>query len=154
MLDYCALPDTTEWHQPAPSWAKLERAESDRQREADRAFGAALAAAALSAGAKPLARSMEEEFAALVADWREATQNLSSLTRIISQRAYQDIIDLGKREPMVIRLILKELRANGGYWAVALNAITGENPVLPKHLGNPDKVKRDWIEWGKLRGYL
>ena len=54
----------------------------------------------------------------------------------------------------MVPLILRDLRKNGGYWALALNAITGKNPVSDKHVGNPSKVREDWIAWGCRNGYL
>ena len=94
--------------------------------------------------------SPESEFRKLVDAWRNETQNISSITKTISHRAYQRIIDLG--EP-VIGLILQDFAINRAYWATALHAITGQNPVAAEHLGNPQKVREDWLKWGKNHGY-
>jgi hypothetical protein len=101
-----------------------------------------------------LEQSLENQFSRLVAEWREATENISSLTQILSHPAYQRIIDLGKRGEPVLPLILEDLDKRRGYWATALQTISGENPVDSKHIGNPTKVREDWLRWGKRRGYI
>jgi hypothetical protein len=91
----------------------------------------------------------------LIETWRDETQNVSSLTSMISHPAYQEIIDTGVRlgKP-VITTVLMDFRQNGGYWATALHAMTGKNPVAIGHLGNPKKIREDWLNWGKMNGYL
>lgn len=100
------------------------------------------------------AQLLATQFARLVATWREETENVSSLTQIVSNPAYQRLIDLGRSGEKVVPLILKDFAKNHGYWATALRAITGENPVPDKHIGNPTKVREDWLRWGKQRGYI
>jgi hypothetical protein len=97
---------------------------------------------------------LETQFMRLVATWREETENVSSLTQVVSNPAYQRVIELGKCEGIVLSLILKDFARNHGYWSTALRSITGENPVLDKHIGNPAKVREDWLKWGKQHGYL
>ena len=109
---------------------------------------------AISPTTSPQTESAEEQFRRLAKTWREETENLSSLTRIVSHPAYQQIIDLGKGRKPVVSLILNEWQDRGGYWATALSSISGENPVAPEHIGNPAKVREDWIAWGRVRGYL
>lgn len=99
--------------------------------------------------------AIENDFMRLAEQWRRETENLSSITRIVSNSAYQKIIQLGKQHRQsAIRLILTDLSKQGGFWAVALNAISGENPVSPDHIGNPSKVREDWLKWGKTHGYV
>ncbi|MGA3136386.1 MAG: hypothetical protein ABSC88_10380 [Terracidiphilus sp.] len=100
------------------------------------------------------AQLLETQFTRLVATWREETENVSSLTQVVSNPAYQRVIDLGKHGENVVPLILKDFAKNHGYWGNALRSITGENPVLDKHIGNPTKVREDWLRWGKQRGYI
>jgi hypothetical protein len=158
MLGYCDPPSgIAEWREPRPSWSDAHSAEDLR---ASRALGAALAevrATLSSRESNPAGKtleSLEEEFATLVTVWREATENISSFTKIVSHPSYQTIIERGKRGEPVVPLILRDLRDTGGFWALALSAITGENPVPSKHIGNPAKVKEDWIAWGRQHGYL
>jgi len=159
MQGYCDPPiGIAEWREQRQSWSDAHTAEELR---AHRAFEAALAevraklsSSHTSTPSGKTFRSTAEEFTALLMVWREAIENVSSLTRILSHPAYQSIIDLGKREePVVVPLILKDLARNRGYWATALQEITGDNPVAAKHIGNPTKVREDWLEWGRRRGY-
>ena len=111
----------------------------------------------MSAEAEVEARERENRrgFNDLVSLWRDETENLSSFTKIVQNSSYQEIIRLGKGSPpSVVRLILQELKHNGGYWATALQAITGESPVRPEHIGNPKHVAGDWLDWGKQHGYI
>jgi hypothetical protein len=157
LLGYCDPPiGIAEWREQRQSWADAHSAEDLR---AHRALGEALSEvrATLSRQTDPQGKtfeSIEEEFATLATVWREATENLSSLTQIVSHPSYQTIIELGKRGEPVVPLILRDLQKNGGYWALALNAITGVNPVSVKHIGNPLKVREDWIAWGRRQAYL
>jgi hypothetical protein len=106
-------------------------------------------------GAHAPTQSLAEEFIYLADLWRNETENVSSMTRVISHSAYQRIIELGKRDrPAVIGLILSDLSKRRGYWAVALQAISGENPVRSNHIGNPAKVREDWLQWGKRNGFV
>jgi hypothetical protein len=98
--------------------------------------------------------SFEEQFKNLLIEWRESTENMSSVTRILSHPAYQRIIDLGRQHNGLITMILEDFKHNGGYWSTALQAITGQNAVTPKHIGNPGKVREDWLTWGRQHGYL
>jgi len=143
MAVYCdPLLGSREWQQ-ADDWGRHEKI--DR-----------IALAQTLARHKSTSRvSVEEEFAQLLNDWRESTENVSSLTQILSYPAYQNIIDLGRRfGPRVIPLILFDYRERDDHWATALHAITGENPVNPKSVGNASKVRKDWLMWGRQRGYL
>lgn len=145
MATYCD-PETEswEWHD-ADSWHSPSR---DRIERADivRSADAVLPIQALI----PLGR----EFVTLVSRWKRATENVSSLTAILSDPSYQRIIELGRRSDTIVPLILQDLRDHDGYWASALHALTGENPVQPKHVGNAAKVRKDWLEWGKRRGHI
>lgn len=99
--------------------------------------------------------SVEEQFEVLVNEWKAATENLSSMTRILSHPAYQRIIHLGLQDgARVVSLILDDFRKDGAYWSTALQAITGQNAVNPKHIGNMKKIREDWLKWGKAQGYL
>jgi len=148
MLGYCDPPlGISEWHEKTERWGDPSSAD---ERRAVVALGAALSTARQTA----VAFVVEQHFRVLVETWKDATQNLSSLTKIVSDPSYQAIIDLGKRGCPVVPLILRELKTSGGYWGIALSAITGENPVSAKHIGSPEKVRQDWLIWGNSRGYI
>jgi len=64
--------------------------------------------------------------------------------------SYQKIIRMP--ENVVVPLLLRELRSNGGFWFPALTAITDQNPVDPRYAGNVKKMTEAWLEWGRKRG--
>jgi len=76
---------------------------------------------------------------------------LSSLTEMVMLRSYQAIIGMG---PDVVPIILKELKHDPDYLFWALEAITGDNPVLPEDEGNLDRMTDAWIKWGQENGKI
>ncbi|MGA8029351.1 MAG: hypothetical protein WB992_19595 [Bryobacteraceae bacterium] len=146
MPTYCnPLIGSREW-QETDDWGRSDHEKIDRLELAE------ILARHKSSAPKV---SIEEEFAQLLNDWRESTQNMSSLTQILSHPAYQRIIELGRRfGPRVTPLILVDYKDHGDHWATALQAITGENPVNSKSIGNSSKVRKDWLRWGEQHGYL
>jgi hypothetical protein len=49
----------------------------------------------------------------------------------------------------VLPLLIEELRENNNHWFIALNEITGINPVLKEHIGNVEQMREDWIKWAE-----
>lgn len=90
------------------------------------------------------------KFQALAAEWREATDHLSSVRDKCVHPAYQQIIGMG---PDVLALVFGELRGKGGFWFWALRALTGENPVPESAKGRFDLIRAAWIRWAEARGY-
>jgi hypothetical protein len=145
MANYCEPRiDSWDWHDAdtwdAPMRDRVELSEFVRPRPA------------VISRVEP---SLEDEFSRLVSAWRQATEDISSATQIISDPSYRRIIDLGKRGEAVLPLIFKDLKYyDGGFWSTALHEITGVNPVHPKHAGNAAKVRKDWLSWAKQHGYI
>lgn len=94
---------------------------------------------------------LQAEFERLAREWREESELMSSVTRMVRLPAYQGIIALGMA---AVPLLLRELETRPDHWFVALSAITHENPIAPEHTGDVKAMAGDWIEWGKKRGYL
>lgn len=94
---------------------------------------------------------MESEFIKHRDIWSEATQFHSSAISICMHPSYQRIIGMGKP---VLPLIFKELAKSNGHWYWALKAITGEDPVKPKHSGRMIVMRHEWLKWGRVNGYL
>ena len=90
--------------------------------------------------------ALEQEFEALAAEWKRATQYQSSLTGIAMHPAYQRIIGMG---PIVLPLILRELDQTGGQWFWALQCVTGVDPVRPEDRGDAGAMGRAWMEWAR-----
>lgn len=80
--------------------------------------------------------------------WRSETGHMSSVAKMILHPSYLRIIGLGREG---VPLILRELKARPDHWLVALNAITGEDPVPAG--ANFQEAVRAWIKWGESEGY-
>ena len=83
--------------------------------------------------------------------WEAETAFLSSVSDIAMHPAYQQIIGMGAAS---IPLILREMSIKQGQWFWALKSITNEDPVKPEHRGIVAEMSRDWLQWGKDRGYI
>ncbi|HLK60911.1 MAG TPA: hypothetical protein VKU00_30385 [Chthonomonadaceae bacterium] len=89
-------------------------------------------------------------FIALAAKWRKEVEFLSSMTQMIQNPAYQEIIGMG---PVVIPLLLQELVQEPDWWFAALQKLTGQNPVRPEQQGNLQAMASAWLQWAKAQGY-
>lgn len=98
-----------------------------------------------------IAEPIQERFQRYKEDWVAKTRHLSNMGQIALIFSYQRIIGLG---PKAIPLILLELQQETDHWFWALEAITGENPVVDKDAGDMEASADAWIEWGKENGYL
>ena len=94
-------------------------------------------------------KDSEDQFHALVEEWRVATFLVSSLTFKLTHPAYYRILALGER---VIPLILRELEQAPDHWFVALTALTGEDPTMPK--GTFKQSVEAWLKWGRQHNLL
>lgn len=90
-------------------------------------------------------------FRQLADDWKRATLNTSSMTRMVLHPAYQRIIGIG---PSVLPYLLAELRREPDWWFAALQAVSGEDPVAPSERGDLLAMTRRWIAWGQRHGYF
>jgi hypothetical protein len=93
--------------------------------------------------------TLELEFRKHVGQWRKDTQHTSSIKKMVGHPSYKWIIQKGRD---VLPLLFRELNAHGDHWLIALNAITGEDPV-PAESTFEEAVK-SWLEWGKEKGYV
>lgn len=93
---------------------------------------------------------LETSFLQLAEQWRQETGMYSIVSKIVIHPAYQRIIGMGQP---VVPLIFRELEREPDHWFWALQAITGENPVLTTQRGNLTKMAEAWLEWGKTNGY-
>ncbi len=92
---------------------------------------------------------LASQFRTCVETWHRQTQHLSSIIKMVSHPAYVAIIEMGHK---VIPLLLEELRDRPDHWFVALNRITGEDPVVPGSTFN--EAVGAWLVWGRGKGYL
>lgn len=101
----------------------------------------------------PISRqdSLERKFIILRDQWKSRTQYLSSITEMVLDPAYQQIIGLG---PLAVPLILSELEHDPDYWFEALKSITGVDPVVENDMGNLSRMTESWLDWGKVNSQI
>ena len=94
---------------------------------------------------------LSEKFNRLLAEWREQSATLSSITAMAMLPPYQEIIGMGKP---ALPLILNELKKEPDYLFWALKSITGIDPVPPEDIGDMDLMTSAWIGWGRRHGII
>ena len=94
---------------------------------------------------------LHREFRALAVQWREETFGQSLAAPGILHPAYLRIIGMGEQ---AIPWILEELEERGGQWYVALQSITGEDPVAKKDRGQRPRMRAAWHEWGRINRWI
>jgi hypothetical protein len=93
--------------------------------------------------------TLENLFDQLVVEWLADTLFSSSTTQMVMHPSYQRIIGLGER---AVPLIIRRLRAGAEHWGWALEAITGESPVVPEDAGRIDRIRDAWLRWADQHG--
>jgi hypothetical protein len=97
----------------------------------------------------PAEPAIKQRFRELVAQWKQGTRFLSSVHDLVSHPAYLQIIGMGKE---AVPLLLDELRREPDHWFVALQAITGTNPISPPVCGDVESMTEAWLSWGEQHG--
>jgi hypothetical protein len=97
------------------------------------------------------AETTEERFHKLAAEWSKQTRHISSVSDLINDRRYQEIINLGLD---VVPHLLTDLQGNKRFWFPALAAITGVRPFDPGDSNNPRRMTEAWVRWGKRKGLI
>jgi len=95
--------------------------------------------------------SLGDRFQILVENWKRNSRFLSSTTDMARLGSYQQIIQIG---PEAIPLILRELEREPDYWFIALEQISGENPVPNEMRGRLPLMADVWLRWGRERNLL
>ncbi|BDA71005.1 hypothetical protein CAL7716_051710 [Calothrix sp. PCC 7716] len=94
---------------------------------------------------------ISNRFYILANQWEVEVEGISSTATMSEHPAYQEIISMGNK---IVPLLLQELKKNPLYWLLALNKITGVNPIKPEQRGKVKQMAEAWLEWGKNQGYL
>jgi len=81
--------------------------------------------------------------------WRFDTSMVSSVDKAVAHPAFREIVDMGER---VVPLIISEIRTRPDMLMIALQLITGADPVQPRHRGRVNEMASDWIDWYSFRG--
>ena len=95
----------------------------------------------------------QSKFSKLTGRWKAETSTLSSITEMVLNPAYQNIIGMGDA---AIPFILSQIEAEGDdpdQWFWALQSITGVDPVHEEDAGNYRAMAQTWLNWGKDVGY-
>jgi len=98
-----------------------------------------------------LNRPTLERFQELAQRWRAGQALESSMTRLVTDPAYQQIIGMGAA---AVPFLLAELRREPDHWFWALTSITGEDPVPERSRGDLVEMAGAWLRWGGAHGYL
>jgi hypothetical protein len=94
---------------------------------------------------------LREEFRRLADKWRRDTKFYSSVSDMVLDPSYQQIIGKG---PAIVPSILRELKKGSDHWYWALGIITQANPAENAPEGDIDAICRAWMDWGIRRGLV
>lgn len=94
---------------------------------------------------------LADEFQLLADTWRRDTQFYSSVSDMVLDPSYQQII--GKGSP-IVPYILREMKKGPDHWYWALGVITQANPAGNAPEGDIDAICQAWLDWGMRRGLV
>ncbi len=92
-----------------------------------------------------------ESFQAAIAEWNRDTSFVSSASQITHHPAFRRIVTWGRPS---VPFILGELKRRPSLLVMALNEITGEDPVDPGAVGKITEMSKSWLAWGEKQGLL
>ncbi len=95
--------------------------------------------------------ALRKQFQTLAATWLEESKFLSDTRRMAALDSYRKIIGLG---PDVLPCIFEALRNQTDFWFIALEELTGANPVPKDVRGEIPLIAKAWLEWGAAHGYI
>jgi hypothetical protein len=94
----------------------------------------------------PAVGEIEQTFYALVRLWRKDTTAVSVDSRKREHPAYRQIVAMGVA---VLPFLLRELERMSAHFDMALQEITGANPVPTNARGDMNRVRKAWLRWAK-----
>ncbi len=95
--------------------------------------------------------TVESRFQRLANEWTRETGHISSVSDLINNRRYQEIIGMGWE---VVPYLLNDLQEQKRFWFPALAAITGIRPFDSGDASNPRRMTHAWLSWGKRKGLI
>jgi hypothetical protein len=153
-LDYCYVPRNSEWEYSA---SQLDRPETrpriPHQGEIDEwivQLDESWFPKALDAP-PTVELTVEDRFQKLADDWSRETIHISSVSDLVRDTRYREIVALGWD---VVPYLLADLRENGRFWFPALAEITGIRPYDRGDSSNPRRMTEAWLRWGKWKGLI
>jgi hypothetical protein len=97
---------------------------------------------------------LERYFECLAEWWKHdpRVRCSSGPEKIVNHRAFRAIVAEGRGiMPSILEDYLKDPHAP---WDLALEHILKMSPSPEEHRGRPDKIRKDWLAWGRSHGYL
>src|ERR1019366_4678716 len=97
--------------------------------------------------------SDEAQFQQLLSNWHAERGATSSVTEMAMCRSYLRIIAMG---PKVISLIFAQMEREGeepDMWFMALQMLTGADPITEEARGDFKAMADLWLHWGRANGY-
>ena len=97
--------------------------------------------------------SDEAQFQQLLSNWHAERGATSSITEMAMCRSYLRIIAMG---PKVISLIFAQMEREGeepDMWFMALQMLTGADPITEEARGDFKAMADLWLHWGRANGY-
>ena len=99
----------------------------------------------------PVSRTTDvDKFDMLALTWGVDNRFNSNAQEIAQHPAYMQIIGMGKE---ALPFIFHRMKQEPGHWFIALQALTGVNPVKPENRGRILAMTDDWLEWGSKNGF-
>jgi hypothetical protein len=92
-----------------------------------------------------------QRFHRLASEWLNETRHVSSLTIMAGHPKYREIVGMGMN---VVPFLIVDLERNRRFWLPALREITGIRPYDSSDEGNPKRMMRSWIQWGRNKNYI
>ena len=93
----------------------------------------------------------EARFRWLADEWSAKTMHISSVSDLMNDARYQQIIGLGWD---VLPFMLDDLQKKKRFWFPVLAAITGVRPFDPADLSSPRRMTEAWLNWGRRKGLI
>lgn len=81
--------------------------------------------------------------------WRFDTMFVSSVDKAVAHPSFREIVDMGEQ---VVPLIMSEISTRPDMLMIALQLITGADPVRPRHRGHMAEMASDWLDWYRRNG--
>ena len=93
------------------------------------------------------------EFSQLIQDWHTERGETSSISDMAYCPSYLRIIGMGSDALPLIFAQLRRESNDPDHWFVALEAITGEDPVPTHAYGDTAEMSAAWLSWANARGF-
>lgn len=92
----------------------------------------------------------ETQFYTLSAKWKDETAIYSTDADIVDNDSYRELVKMGIK---IVPYILKDLDESV-VWFPLLQEITKANPVPRPHIGDSEKMREAWLDWGRAFNFI